>query len=41
MSEFSTVHLKTEKETNTYILAGVLRFTMNVDCSAPAFSGYE
>ena len=31
---------KTEKEINTYILAGVLRFTMNVECSAPAFSGY-
>ena len=40
MSEFPTAYLKTEKEINTYILAGVLRFTMNVECSAPAFSGY-
>lgn len=40
MSEFPTAYLKTEKEINTYILAGVLRFTMNVERSAPAFSGY-
>lgn len=40
MSEFPTAYLKTEKEINTYILAGVLRFTMNVECSAPDFSGY-
>lgn len=38
--ESPAIHLKTVKESDTYILAGVLRFTMNVDCSAPAFSGY-
>lgn len=27
-------------KSDTYILAGVLRFTINVDCNAPAFSGY-
>ena len=29
---------KSSKKSETYILAGVLRFTMNVDCSAPAVS---
>ncbi len=27
-------------KSDTYILAGALLFTMYVDCSAPAFSGY-
>ena len=27
---------KSSKKSDTYILAGVLWFTMNVDCSAPA-----
>ena len=27
---------KNGKKSDTYILAGVLRFTMNVDCSVPA-----
>ncbi|MDE6601073.1 MAG: hypothetical protein K2K90_02690 [Lachnospiraceae bacterium] len=34
--ESPAIHLKTVKESDTYILAGVLRFTMNVDCSALA-----
>ena len=28
--------LKNGKESDTYILAGVLRFMINMDCSAPA-----
>ncbi len=34
--EFSAMHLKMLEESDTYILAGVLLFTMNADCSAPA-----
>lgn len=34
--EFPAIHEKIIKESDTYILAGVLLFTMNVDCSAPA-----
>lgn len=33
--EFSAIHLKTVKESDTYILEGVLRFTINVDCGMP------
>ena len=33
---YSTVHLKAVNKSDTYILAGVLQFTINVDCSAPA-----
>lgn len=38
--EFPTIHLKMMKKNDTYILAGVLRFMMNVDCSAPAVFSY-
>lgn len=34
-----SITIKVNKS-DTYILAGVLLFTMNVDCSAPAFSSY-
>ena len=33
-------YIKTVIKSDTYILAGVLLFTTNVDCSTPAFSGY-
>lgn len=33
---YSTVHLKAVNKSDTYILVSVLRFTINVDCSAPA-----
>jgi len=33
-------YIKTVIKSDTYILAGVLRFTMNVDCGTPAFSGF-
>ena len=32
---FPAIHLKTVKESDTYILEGVLRFTINVDCITP------
>ena len=32
---FPAIHLKTVKGSDTYILEGVLRFTINVDCSTP------
>lgn len=32
---FPAIHFKTVKESDTYILEGVLRFTINVDCSTP------
>ena len=35
-----SIHKRAVNKSDTYILAGVLRFTINVDCSAPAFSGY-
>ena len=35
--EFPHNTFKNGKKSETYILAGVMRFTMNVDCSAPAF----
>ena len=38
--EIFSLQCKIVNKSDTYILAGVLRFTMNVDCSAPAFSGF-
>ena len=32
---------KTVNKSDPYILAGMLLFTMNVDCSTPAFCGYR
>ena len=32
---------KTVNKSDTYILAGMLLFTMNVDCSTPAFCDYR
>ena len=37
---FSAIHLKTVKRSDTYILEGVLRFTINVDCSTPIVFTY-
>ena len=38
--EIFSLQCKIVNKSDTYILAGVLLFTMNVDCSAPAFSSY-
>ncbi len=39
-ARYSTIHLKTVEESDTYILAGVLLFTMNVDKEGEATPTY-
>ena len=39
--EIKSNTFKNGKKSDTYILAGKLLFTMNVDCSAPAIFIYD